>query len=156
MTPWNPPPTPAPWGGPGPVPAPWGGPQPLEIRIELVQPEPEQPGFWRRLWNLLARGISPYAAWGALAAAVIPIPGVGYGAGAIWGSLLFQLEVWTNDVAPGFVPGLVGLGTLMFAFRAFMVRPGAVRFFFLATAAIGTITGVLWPDVVAAMTGVRA
>ncbi|MFF4672380.1 hypothetical protein ACFY1C_21390 [Streptomyces sp. NPDC001279] len=123
--------------------------------MPAVPVEEEKPGFWKRVWRLLTRGISPYAAWGALAAAVVPIPGIGYGVGRIWGSVLFQIGQWTNGVIPGLLPDLIGLSVLALAFRALVLRPGAVRFFYFSTAAIGAATGVLWPDVVAFMTGVR-
>lgn len=158
MTPWHPAPAPDPWGGPVGVPATFAGPQqPLDVRIELVWPEPPKVGFWKRLWNVVTRGISPYAAWAALAAAVIPIPYVGAGVGALWGSVLAEAGTWHLDglrlIA---IPNAIGLGALFLTFRGLVARPGAVRFFFFAVAAIGATTGVLWQDVVAAITGVRA
>lgn len=152
MTPWHPAPAPSPWGGPAGMPAPFGDQPPIAIRIELVQPEPPKVGFWKRLWRLVTFGLSPYAAWGALAAAVIPIPYVGYGLGRIWGSVLFETGTWTHYA----VPNVLGLGVLALTLRGLVRRPTATRFFFFAVASIGATTGVLWPDVVAAMTGVRS
>ncbi|MGI5259132.1 hypothetical protein [Streptomyces angustmyceticus] len=164
---WRLPPTPpAPPGGggmtprsPASEPDPWsGGPGvPLDIRIEFVQPEPPKVSFWRRLWNVVTRGISPYAAWGALAAAVIPIPYVGAGVGALWGSVLAEIGTWNlGGLRLIAIPNVIGLGALFLTYRTLVLRPGAVRFFFFAVTAIGATTGVLWQDVVAAMTGVRA
>jgi hypothetical protein len=142
---------PAPPAHPNPEPAPEpANPGPIEVRItfepEPVEPEPA-PGLWDRV-----RGVAPvWKILAALAAAVAPIPGVGYSVGAIWAYCVGEARA---DFGPahGYALALV---PLLLAGRAFF-RTRALRWLFALVVALIGLTGALhWFDPITALTGVH-
>ncbi|MTG91062.1 hypothetical protein GJV82_19280, partial [Cellulosimicrobium sp. BIT-GX5] len=90
MTPWLPPQPPAPWTG---------QPQQIDVHVTLHQPVPVEPDltWWQRLARAVPYRVSQLVAVTAVAAASVPLPGVGYGVGRIWGSLLDHIG---TDIHP--------------------------------------------------------
>ncbi|MCZ1006354.1 hypothetical protein O1L68_05840 [Streptomyces lydicus] len=129
---------------------------PLELRVVVdmvlpVEEPPPVPPWYRRGWHWLTDRTSPYAAILALAASVAPIPGVGYGIGPIWGSLLYAVRITTHPAAAY----VIGLGTAALAGRRLVRHGGAWSLFLLATTTVGAVYGVIRPlDIVTALTGV--
>jgi hypothetical protein len=141
------PPAPPTNQNPEPAPEP-ANPGPLEVRITF-EPAPVEPapGLWDRI-----RAVAP--AWkilGALAAAVFPIPGVGYSIGSIWAYCVGEAR---HDFSPahGYALALV---PLLLAGRAFF-RTRALRWLFALVVALIGLTGALhWFDPITALTGVH-
>ncbi|MCE4943469.1 hypothetical protein LVX13_10045 [Streptomyces albulus] len=154
---------------PSQPPAPWGGqPQQIDVHVTLHQPVPVEPDltWWQRVARAVPYRVSPLVAVTAVVAAITPLPGVGYGVGRIWGSLLDHLG---TDVhyAVSHIAAAVAAGVV----SARIHRPCRLRTtlagdlvrrltwldaFGVAVTVIGGTWGVLVPDIVAAMTGVRA
>ncbi|MEU4205602.1 hypothetical protein AB0F64_37520 [Streptomyces sp. NPDC026294] len=159
VPPWLPPQAPAPWNQP---------PQRIDLHLTVHPPVPVEPDltWWQRLARAVPYRVSPLVAVTAIAAASIPLPGVGYGVGRIWGSLLDHLGTGVHPAA-SHAAAAVALAVV----AARIHRPchlrtnlvgGLVRrltwldAFGVAVTVIGGTWGVLWPDLVAATTGVRA
>ncbi|MFG2400748.1 hypothetical protein [Streptomyces lydicus] len=118
-----------------------------------IDPPPEL--NWRqRAWAWLTERCSPYSAIIALAASVAPIPGIGYGIGPIWGSLLYAVRITTHPIAAY----AIGLGAVAIAGRNLIraaPRCGAGPLFCLSVSTVGALYGVIRPlDIVTALTGV--
>ncbi|MFE1777182.1 hypothetical protein, partial [Streptomyces sp. NPDC059008] len=105
----------------------------------------------------------------ATAAAILPLPGVGYGVGRIWGSLLdhigADIHPAASHVAAAVAMAVVvarihrpcRLRTALDGDRVRLVRHlNFLDAFGVVTTFIGGTWGVLVPDIVAATTGVRA
>ncbi|MFF3743568.1 hypothetical protein ACWDFH_15435 [Streptomyces kronopolitis] len=165
MTPWHPAPAPDPWGGPAAVPAPVAGPQPLDIRIEFVRPPEPDLTWWQRIARAVPYRVSLPVAISATAAAIVPLHR-GYGVARTWGSLLDHLG---TDAHPALSHIAAAVALAVVAAR--IHRPCRLRTnlagnlvrrltwldaFGVAVTFIGGSLGVLWPDLVAATTGVRA
>lgn len=138
-----------PWGPPPP-------PRPVEVYVTFapaaVEPEVE-PNWRERLWVWVRDRVGPYGGLAALVGAVVPIPGLGYGVGPIWGSFLYAMR---EDVHPS-VAYVVGLGALVWAGYAFVHHGGARRLFALAVTLTGAFFGVLDPfDLITVLTGVSS
>ncbi|MEU7155146.1 hypothetical protein [Streptomyces chrestomyceticus] len=166
------PPVPPEGGGmapslPSQPPAPWNGPQQIDLHVTVHSPVPVEPDltWWQRLCRAVPYRVSPLVAVAAVAAASIPLPGVGYGVGRIWGSLLDDLGTNVHYAASH-----VAAAVLMGVVAARIHRPCRLRTnlagdlvrrltfldtFGVAVTVIGGTWGVLWPDLVAATTGVR-
>ncbi|QDA07210.1 hypothetical protein SRIMHP_26560 [Streptomyces rimosus subsp. rimosus] len=123
-----------------------------------VYDEPER--TWReRLWSWITARVSPYAALLAIAAAVVPIPGIGYGLGPCWGSFLYAMRVTTHPA----IAYVVGLGAVaIFGLRVARRldtgrRAQLLSLTGLSITTVGAIYGVVRPfDIVTALTGVPA
>ncbi|MGW2028045.1 hypothetical protein [Streptomyces decoyicus] len=157
MTPWLPPQPPAPYG-----------PQQIDVHVTFHHPVPvkEDLTWWQRLARAVPYRVSPLVAVTATVAAIYPLPGVGYGVGRIWGSALDHIG---TDIH--FAASHVAAAATVAVVAARIHRPCRLRttlagdlvrrLTFLdalgvAITFIGGIWGVLVPDVVAALTGVRA
>ncbi|MFF5773864.1 hypothetical protein ACFY8V_32795 [Streptomyces californicus] len=82
-----PPPVPPAVAVPAPEPPPQPGPV-VHVHVVLpYEPEPE-PTRWQRLWAWATSIGRPWQIGGALALALLPIPGVGYSAATIWASVV--------------------------------------------------------------------
>ncbi|MGW2389590.1 hypothetical protein ACWCYK_08835 [Streptomyces lydicamycinicus] len=158
MTPWLPP----------QAPAPWTGPQQLDIHVTVHQPVPVEPDltWWQRLARAVRYRVSLPVAATATLAAIYPLPHLGYGVGRVWGSALDHIG---TDIHPGASHVAAAVAVVVVAARIHRpcrLRPtlagGWVRqlnwldAFGVAVTVIGGTWGVLWPDLVAATTGVRA
>lgn len=88
MAPWLPsqPPTPA-------------QPQRIDVYVTVQHPVPVKPDltWWQRLARAVPYRVSPLVAVTATAAAIVPLPSVGYGVARIWGSLLDHIG---TDIHP--------------------------------------------------------
>ncbi|WP_431999304.1 hypothetical protein [Streptomyces sioyaensis] len=127
------------------------------MTVDMVLPveePPPVPAWYRRAWDWITYRASPYAAIIALAASVVPIPGVGYGIGPIWGSLLYTVRITTHPIAAY----VIGLGAVAIAGRNLIradPRRGAGPLFCLSVSTVGAVYGVIRPlDIVTALTGV--
>lgn len=171
---WTPPPPPAQgWWTPQP-PAPRGGVHPvpaapaptIEVHVTLHPAVPPELTRWQRLWRAVPYRVSPLVAGTALLAAIYPIPGVGYGVARIWGSLVEHIGTDIHYI-PANLAGAAALAVV----AARIHRPARVRVtsdgatvhqltwldsLGLAVTVIGGTWGALMPDIVAAITGVRA
>ncbi|MFH9248221.1 hypothetical protein ACH4LK_22670 [Streptomyces lydicus] len=149
-------------------PAPAPQPQRIDVYVTLQHPVPVEPDltWWQRLIRAVPYRASPLVAVTATAAAIVPLPGVGYGVARLWGSLLDHIGTDLHPAASHFAAA-VAVGVV----AARIHRPcrlrttlagGLVRrltwldAFGVATTLIGGSWGVLLPDIVAATTGVRA
>ncbi|WP_329156480.1 hypothetical protein OIU91_43325 (plasmid) [Streptomyces sp. NBC_01456] len=158
MTPWLPP----------QPPAPYGQPQQIDVHVTVHQPVPVEPDltWWQRLARAVPYRVSPLVAVTATVAAIYPLPGVGYGVGRIWGSALDHIGTDIHYAASH----VAAAATVAVVF-ARIHRPCRLRAtlagdlvrrltffdaFGVVTTFIGGTWGVLWPDLVAAITGVRA
>ncbi|WJY39517.1 hypothetical protein QT196_20740 [Streptomyces sp. P9-2B-2] len=157
MAPWLPPQPPAP-----------AQPQQIDIHVTVHQPVPVEPDlrWWQRLARAVRYRVSLPVAVTATAAAIIPLPHLGYGVGRVWGSLLDHIG---TDIHPGASHVAAVVAVVVVAARIHRpcrLRPtlagGWVRqlnwldAFGVVTTFIGGSWGVLVPDIVAATTGVRA
>ncbi|MFG2098917.1 hypothetical protein [Streptomyces sp. NPDC048612] len=150
------------------APALWPGPQQLDIHVTVHQPVPVEPDltWWQRLARAVPHRVSPLAAVAATAAAIYPLPGVGYGVARLWGSALDHIGTDIHYAA-SHVAAAVAIAVV----AARIHRPCRLRTtlagdlvrrltwldaFGVAVTFIGGTWGVLWPDLVAALTGVRA
>jgi hypothetical protein len=157
MTPWTPPQPPAP-----------SQPQQIDVHVTIHQPVPvaRDLTWWQRLARAFPYRVSTLKAVTAVAAAIVPLPGVGYGAGRLWGSALDHIGTDIHYAASH-----VAAGIAVAVVSARIHRPCRLRTtlagdlvrrltfgdaFGVAVTFIGGCWGVLWPDIVAAMTGVRA
>jgi hypothetical protein len=122
----------------------------IEVRVtvapEPVAPEPE-PTLWDRI-----RGIAPvWKILAALAAAVTPLPGVGYSAGSIWA---YCVDEARTDFGVAYGYGLA-LVPLLLAGRAFL-RSRALRWLVALVVALIGLTGAIHLfDPVTFLTGVH-
>ncbi|MFE3654123.1 hypothetical protein ACFXO2_41205 [Streptomyces sp. NPDC059152] len=159
MASWLPPQPPAPWNG---------QPQHLDVHVTVHQPVPVQPDltWWQRVARAVPYRVSPLVGVTAFAAAIYPIPWVGYGVGRVWGSLLDHLgtdvHYAVSHVAAAIAAGVV-LARINRPCRLRTTLAGDLvrRLTWLdalgaSVTVIGGTWGVLVPDVVAALTGVRA
>ncbi|MFI5524999.1 hypothetical protein [Streptomyces platensis] len=157
MTPWAPPQPPAPVQ-----------PQRIDVYVTVQHPVPVQPDltWWQRLARAFPYRVSLPIALTATAAAIMPLPHLGYGVGRLWGSLL---DHFGTDVHPT-LSHIAAVGAVAVV-AARIHRPCRLRTTLagdlvrrlnwldavgVAITFIGGCWGVLWPDIVAAMTGVRA
>ncbi|GAA5613869.1 hypothetical protein CP981_20255 [Streptomyces platensis] len=157
MAPWLPPQPPAPTQ-----------PQQIDIHVTIHQPVPVEPDltWWQRLARAVPYRVSPLVAVTATAAAIVPLPHLGYGAGRVWGSLLHHIGA---DAHPAVSHVAAAVAVAVVAAR--IHRPCRLRTtlagdlvrrlnwldaFGVATTLIGGSWGVLVPDAVEFLTGVRA
>ncbi|MGW7247721.1 hypothetical protein [Streptomyces decoyicus] len=157
MTPWQPPQPPTP-----------SQPQRIDLHVTVHRPVQVEPDltWWQRLARAVPYRVSPLVAVTATAAAIVPLPHLGYGVGRMWGSLL---DHFGTDVHPT-LSHIAAVGAIAVVaariHRPCRIAPtldgGWVRrlnwldAFGVAITFIGGCWGVLVPDIVAATTGVRA
>ncbi|MER6843101.1 hypothetical protein [Streptomyces platensis] len=156
MATWVPPQPPAP-----------AQPQQIDVYVTVQHPVPVAPDltWWQRLARAVPYRTSPLVAVTATAGAIVPLHR-GYGVARTWGSLLDHLG---TDAHPALSHIAAAIGIAVVAAR--IHRPCRLRTnlagnlvrrltwldaFGVAVTAIGGSLGVLWPDIVAATTGVRA
>ncbi|MEU7597303.1 hypothetical protein AB0B79_30365 [Streptomyces sp. NPDC039022] len=148
-----------PWWMGGP-PQPPQGPLEIRVKVDLVPPEAEPESTRReRLWAWITSRISPYAAVLAMAAAVVPIPGIGYGLGACWGSYLYAMRV-TVHPSLAYVVGLGAVAVCGWRITRRLDtgrRAQLLSLTGLSVSTVGVLYGVVRPlDIVTAITGVPA
>jgi hypothetical protein len=148
IPPWRTPPAP-------PVPPPPDPPAEVIHRyvheVLLVTPEPEpEPTRWDRAWAWLRTLGRPWQLVAALAAAVVPIPGVGYSLGTTWAYVVHQTRL-DHGMWAGY--GLAG-AALAATGTAVARRGGALRLALLAIAFIGFLGAASLFDPITALTGV--
>lgn len=164
------PPPPGGNGGGGAVPyppAPQGPPYQVEVHVTLHEPvmaEPD-PTWWQRLVRVSPYRVSPLVAGTAVMTTIFPIPTVGYGFCRVWGSFLHHIG---TDIHP--VPSHIAAAVSVIVVFSRIHRPCRLRAtpegryvrqlswldaFGVATTLIGGTWGVLIPDIVEIMTGVR-
>ncbi|MGA4954075.1 hypothetical protein [Streptomyces lydicamycinicus] len=158
MTPWLPP----------QPPAPYGQPQQIDIHVTVHQPVPVEPDltWWQRLARALPYRVSPLVAVTATAAAIVPLPHLGYGVGRIWGSLLHHIGADAHPAVSHVAAAVAVAVVAARIHRPCRIAPnlagGWVRrlswldAFGVVTTLIGGSWGVLVPDAVEFLTGVRA
>ncbi|MFE6103201.1 hypothetical protein ACFVQ4_25035 [Streptomyces laurentii] len=135
-----------------PPPPPPPLPGPVEVRVQFlpVEPPPE-PTRWERLRDWITSIAGPWKLSAALAAGLIPIPGIGYSLAGIWTYCVSDTRE-TFGVPHGY--GLA-IAVLLFTGRA-MLRTRALRWITATVVAlVGLIFGALDPfDLVTITTGV--
>jgi hypothetical protein len=149
IPPWRTPPAP-------PVPPPPDPPAEVihrhihEVLLVPAEPAPA-PTRWDRLWAWLRTLGHPWQLVAALAAAVVPIPGVGYSLGTTWAYVVHQTRL---DHGVGWGYALAG-SALAAAGTALARRGGALRLALLAVAFVGGLGAISLFDPITALTGVH-
>ncbi|WP_208637168.1 hypothetical protein, partial [Streptomyces swartbergensis] len=123
------------------------------VTVELVmpeQPEPEpDPGRWERLWGSVTGFVSPWKAFGALAAAVTPVPWTGYSAATTWAYTMSEARAMHPALAYAIALGAFGL-----AVRRLTGRRTLLALWATAVTFFGLVGAFEWFDVVVIITGV--
>ncbi|MEV0963282.1 hypothetical protein AB0J25_11950 [Streptomyces sp. NPDC049910] len=152
--PWRAPAPPYPGAHPPPPPPRDDRPPgPIEVRVtvDLAVPyEEPEPSLWERFGAWLRQFGRPWQFCLVFAAAVLPIPGVGYSLGTVWAYTVGEAR--EVGVAHAYVLALVPLYLAARAVR----RTHSLRWLFaLAVALIGVTGAVDWFDPITALTGVH-
>ncbi|WP_371624066.1 hypothetical protein OG245_15245 [Streptomyces sp. NBC_01116] len=148
-----PPPPPAPPAVAVPAPAPPPLPVP-QVHVHVVlpyEPEPE-PTRWQRLWRWLTSIGRPWQICGALALALLPIPGVGYSVATTWASLVTEARAEYGQ-ANAYALALTPLAIAVMR----IVRGGGTlrRLLLLAVSLVGLMGAIDLYDPVTWITGVQ-
>ncbi|MEU8704187.1 hypothetical protein [Streptomyces sp. NPDC048565] len=160
VPPWWEPPTPPPPPAaepPAPVPVPPSTPPPLpepQIHVHVVLPyeEPPEPTRRERLWAWLRTIGRPWQVCGALALALIPIPGVGYSAATTWASCVS----WTRTEWGQGAGYALALTPLAIAVIRITTGGGTLRrLLLLAVSLVGLTGAIALYDPITWITGVR-
>ncbi|MEU3700974.1 hypothetical protein AB0E82_01975 [Streptomyces anulatus] len=136
------------------VPAPKPPPLPVpQVHVHVVlpyEPEPE-PTRWQRLWGWLTSIGRPWQICGALALALLPIPGVGYSVATIWASLVTEARAQGGQDA-GYALALTPLAIAVMR----IVRGGGTlrRLLLLAVSLVGLMGAIDLYDPITWITGV--
>ncbi|WP_097921759.1 hypothetical protein, partial [Streptomyces sp. wa1063] len=149
-----PPPAPPAVAVPAPPPPPPPPPPPVpQIHVHLVAPYYEEPEPTRRerLWAWLRQIGRPWQICGALALALLPIPGVGYSVATIWASVVTEARAEGGQDA-GYALALTPLAIAVMR----IVRGGGTlrRLLLLAISLVGLMGAIDLYDPVTWITGV--
>ncbi|MFD8407193.1 hypothetical protein ACFV1G_21210 [Streptomyces anulatus] len=145
-----PPPPAAPPAAATPAPPPL--PEPV-VHVHVVlpyEPEPE-PTRWQRLWRWVTTIGRPWQICGALALALLPIPGVGYSVATIWASVVTEARAEGGQDA-GYALALTPLAIAVMR----IVRGGGTlrRLLLLAVSLVGLMGAINLYDPITWLTGV--
>ncbi|MFJ9234133.1 hypothetical protein ACIRJ3_04000 [Streptomyces anulatus] len=136
-----------------PTPAPPPPPPVPQIHVHLVAPYYEEPEPTRRerLWRWLTSIGRPWQICGALALALLPIPGVGYSVATIWASLVTEARAEYGQ-ANAYALALTPLAIAVMR----IVRGGGTlrRLLLLAVSLVGLMGAIDLYDPVTWITGV--
>ncbi|MFD8710386.1 hypothetical protein ACFV07_07915 [Streptomyces anulatus] len=125
-----------------------------QIHVHVLlpyEPEPE-PTRWQRLWRWLTSIGRPWQICGALALALLPIPGVGYSVATIWASVVTEARAEGGQDA-GYALALTPLAIAVMR----IVRGGGTlrRLLLLAVSLVGLMGAIDLYDPVTWITGVK-
>lgn len=153
LPPWWKPPTPPPAAPPPPAPAPLPVPAP-QVHVHVVIPyeEPPEPTRRERLWAWVRTIGRPWQVCGALALALVPVPGTGYSVATTWAYTVGEArDTWGQGT--GYALACTPLAIAVIR----ITRGGGTlgRLLLLAVSLIGLTGAISLYDPVTWITGVR-